>query len=221
MPSDFKSDDQIDFWSQSIQDEYLLSKSFASTSGSGAHGLSDLTLSNLSSKLSNLTACMEIQHSEKSKSKNKFENLDDHAQKMMLNSSAECNEFSDTSPVSTLKQLLNCSTASKSQICLNQMLQLKRCKVSVGLAFASFLMSGDWIVRNSENPDKFSVFFLGPNNDGRQFKSTSKDQLRTHLQQLFGSALSKESLENMMFCNFCEVKDYFPFSAWYSLHIMS
>ena len=57
--------------------------------------------------------------------------------------------------------------AAKSQSCANQMLYPKKRKVTVALAFVAFLIAGDWIVRNLEDPDKISLLFLGPSNNGK------------------------------------------------------
>ena len=46
LPSGFKSDDQIDFWTN-LHEKYLLSKSIPQPSGEGVPGPSDKTLSKL------------------------------------------------------------------------------------------------------------------------------------------------------------------------------
>lgn len=80
---------------------------------------------------------------------------------MVLNSSTKSTEFSALEPVDTLKQIIECPTAAKSQSRFNQMLHLKKCKVSVPLVFMALLIPGDWILRNPKNAYMISILFLG------------------------------------------------------------
>ena len=155
MSVGLKSDEQIDFWSKSVHDKHFLSQSIPSPSGLGVPSLLDQTISNLSSKLSDLIAHVETKHADKVKSKNKFDNLDENMKVMVLNSSTKSTEFSASEPVDTLKQIIECPTAAKSQSRLNQMLHLK-------------------------NAYKISILFLGKNINVKQFKSSSREQLLIH-----------------------------------------
>ena len=130
----------------------------------------------------------------------------------ILNSSAESAEASAAEPVDALSQILDCPTADKSQGCLNQSIRSRKCKVAAALPFATFLISGDWIARDSKGTDKISLLFLGPNNKGNARKLSSKDCLSVRFQQLFRSALSQGSIDSLVSCNFSEENDFFSFN---------
>ena len=146
----------------------MLSKSIPQPSGDGVPSPSDKTLSKLDTRLNDLATCMEKQHNDKQQSKDKFEQLDDHVKSMILVASSESTEMSVAKPTDSLKTILDFSAATKSQSCLNQVLHLKKRKENVALTFVAFLIASDWIVRNSEEPEKMSLLFLGLNNDGER-----------------------------------------------------
>ena len=79
--------------------------------------------------------------------------------------------------------------------------------MTVALAFESFLVSEDWIFRNSEEPEKTRLLCLGPNNKGKKFKLVIEDQLCIDLQNMFGNLMSSESIESLISCNFSDIKD--------------
>ena len=128
LPSGFKTDEQIDFWSTNLHEKCLLSKSIPQPSGDGVPSPSDKTLSKLDTRLNDLATCMEKQCNDKQQSKDKFEQLDDHVKGVILVASSESTETSAAKPTDSFKTILDCSTAAKSQSCLNQMLHLKSAK---------------------------------------------------------------------------------------------
>ena len=65
------------------------------------------------------------------KSKDKFENPDEHVQGVILNILVEFAEMSVSTPTDSFKKVVNCPAEAKSQSCLNQMLHLKKFKVSI------------------------------------------------------------------------------------------
>ena len=106
---------------------------------------------------------------DKSSKKNKFESLNIESQDMIKNSSSEFTEFSATGATESLEELLNYSIIAKAVASLNHKLHLKGCKVVILLTFVTFFNLGDWIIRNSTDPDKTSLLFLGGHKNGLKF----------------------------------------------------
>ena len=100
---------------------------------------------------------------------------------MIKNAFSESTEFSATGPTQSLAKLLNCSTTAKAIASLNQKLHLKGCKVVMLLTFITFLTLSE-IIRNSTDPDKMSLLFLGVNNNGLMFTVKSKETMRINFQ---------------------------------------
>ena len=111
-------------------------------------------------------------------------------------------------PSEDLLELLECSVTTKDLASLNQRFHLKGCEVRIILTFTSFLLTGNWVVRDSENPDKVSFFFLGPNKSGKSYSSSNKEQLKTHFQQIFGSQLSMSSIETLIAGNYSKMDNF-------------
>ena len=107
------------------------------------------------------------------------------ARRLILNTSAQSIDFPAQTPSEDFLELVECSTATKAQASLNQRLHLKGCEVNIPLALTSFLISGDWVVRDTENPDKTSFFFLDPNQAGKSYTSRNKEQLKIHFHHVF------------------------------------
>ena len=108
--------------------------------------------------------------------------MDKFFYRVMLNASEKRIDFSIISPSEDLLEFLECSTTTKVQAFLNKRFHLKGCEVSILLTFTSFLITDDWVLRDSENPDKVSFVFLGHNQSGKSYTSRNKEQLKMNFQ---------------------------------------
>ena len=203
-----KSDPELELWCEKLHDSNLLPASPSTPSGSSILSPSDVTLSNLASNIHSLTTTIEKHYSNKASKKKKFESLEQFVQDFILIALSRTLDVTATALSDSFAELLDCPSTARAQASLNHKLHQKGCEVNVPLPMVSFLLTGDWIVRHSDNPDKLSFMFLGPNQSGKLYTSKNKDQLRVHFQQLFSKELSKENIEALISCSFLAIEGF-------------
>ena len=78
---------------------------------------------------------------------------------------------------------------------LNHVLQMMDCMVNVSAALVTFLVTGDWIMINSNKPGKVSVMLLGRVVKPSDSKDTLKSCVRMKIQQIKGDVWAKYLIE--------------------------
>ena len=133
LPCGFETDEQINFWFQSLRERELLPKLAPSSSGSQL-GPSDDEISESVSGVTNLSTILDkYLLTDKSSKKTKFDSMSVESQGMTNNASSKSIEFSATGPTVPLDALLNYSATAKEVASSNQKSHLKGCKVTMNL----------------------------------------------------------------------------------------
>eukprot|EP00957_Ditylum_brightwellii_P083301 6333580-Ditylum_brightwellii.AAC.1 len=106
---------------------------------------------------------------------------------MVLNASTEDCINPATTITPEFKLIIEQPSLSAQHNMLNHMLQTMGCMVDIPTALAAFLISGDWIVRNSNKPGKVTIMLLGRVGKSSNSKEAMEERVRMLIKQSEGN----------------------------------
>eukprot|EP00957_Ditylum_brightwellii_P010521 797306-Ditylum_brightwellii.AAC.1 len=83
------------------------------------------------------------------------------------------------------------------------------CRVDIPSTLVTFLVKGDWFLRNSNKPGKVTVMLLGTADSTSDSQEDFEEKAQMILQQSEGDGLDADSIKKLSKFSLCKTKDIY------------